>query len=329
MPTLENKIANLSTNPPLLRLLLYGSPKTKKTWLAGTAAEAGFNTILLDSDHGYHILLKNLTASAQKRLMIIEARDGFKKATAAEFLTRFLKLGSVNFNEKTRQIVTNAKILDENCVNLSVASHLSSSTVLIIDSYTALVKSIASRYAIENKIDLTDPSKTDWDGYAWCGALASWMLDKLARLPCHVIVIGHKTVYEKRGKDQKTIEWTRQQVKSTSGPHSMTLGDIFSDILYFENISSSMTKISTRADKDMEGGSRLIPPNIYNWDKLQFKDICKYAGIELPKSDLPFLDFTAHPPADKSPGSVNAPMENISTKSTTNSLQNLFGKQLS
>jgi len=297
MPILSQKVADLSANPPLLRQLYYGSPKTRKTWLAGTAAEAGFNTILLDSDHGYHVLLKNLTPESQKRLMIIEARDSLKQATAAEFMTRFLKFGYVIFHEPSHQVVVNNKLLQDEtfrseCIQLSLEQHLNHNTVLIVDSYTALVRSISFRYAIENKVDLTDPERTDWEGYAWCGALASWMLEKLSRLPCHVIVIGHKTVYEKRSKDQKTIEWTRQQIKSTSGPHSMTVGDMFSDILYFENVSSSMTKISTRADKDMEGGSRLIPPNSYQWEKLQFKDICGYSGIALPSPSLPYLDFS-------------------------------------
>jgi len=316
MPSLSQKISELSENPPLLRQLFYGSPKTRKTWLAGTAAEAGFNTILLDSDHGYHILLKNLKPEAQKRLMIVEARDSLKQAIAAEFMTRFLKFGYAIFNEKSHEIITNTKLLQddsfrENCIQLNVDKHLDHNTVLIIDSYTALVRSIAFRFAIENKVDLTDPSKTDWDGYAWCGSLASWMLEKLSRLPCHVIIIGHKTVYEKRSKDQKTVEWTRQQIKSTSGPHSMTVGDMFSDILYFENVSSSLTKISTRADKDMEGGSRMIPPNSYNWEKLQFKDICGYAGISLPPASLPYLDFSI----PKQEGGLAEPKKvNINTK---------------
>lgn len=315
MPSLSQKITDLAENPPLLRQLYYGSPKTRKTWLAGTAAEAGFNTILLDSDHGYHILLKNLSPKAQKRLMVIESRDALKKATAAEFMTRFLKFGLVTFNESTREIITNVKLIDENCIQLSAEKHLNQNTVLIVDSYTALVRSIASRYAIEHKIDLTDPKKTDWEGYAWCGALASWMLDRLSRLPCHVIIIGHKTVYEKRAKDQKTIEWTRQQIKSTSGPHSMTIGDMFSDILYFENVSSSLTKISTRADKDMEGGSRMIPPDSYKWDDLQFKDICKFAGIKLPDKSLPYLDFSIEKPKEG--------VKNEADKPTINTKPNL------
>jgi len=296
MPTLEQKIAESSTNPPLMRLFFYGSPKTRKTWLAGTAAEAGFNVILLDSDHGYHILLKQLSLAAQKRLMIIEARDSIKVPTAANFLTRFLRFGTVNFDESTRSIITNSKLLTQSCIQLSVDSHLNQNTVLIIDSYTALVRSLNLAFQKDNGYDPTEkfnPKKPGVrDSFGWTGALASWMLEKLTQLPCQVIIIGHKTVYEKHSKDQKTVEWVRTQIKSTSGPHSMTLGDKFSDILYFENISSSMTKISSRPEKDQEGGCRLIPPASYTWDKLQFSHICEYAGISLPSPSLPYLNFS-------------------------------------
>ena len=295
MPSLQQKVENAETNPPLLRILSYGSPKTKKTWHAATAAEAGFNVVLLDSDHGYHILLKTLNAEAQKRLMIIEARDSLKIPTAANFMTRFLKFGWVNFNEKTRSVVTDFKSLDSNCIQLSSDSHLSSNTVLIVDSYTALVRSLQMSFQKDNSLDPSasfDPKKPGIrDSFGWTGSLASWMLEKLCGLPCHVIIIAHKSVYEKYSKDQKTIEWTRVQIKSTSGPHAMTIGDKFSDILFFENVSSAVTKISTRAEKDQEGGSRLIPPNVYNWDKLSFSHICEYAGIPLPSKDLPYLDF--------------------------------------
>ena len=316
MPSLEQKVSDLSENPPLLRQLYYGSPKTKKTWLAGTAAEAGFNTILLDSDHGYHILLKTLSPAAQKRLMVIETRDSVKKPVAASFIIRFLKCGYVIFNEKHREIVTNNKLLLEddfrkNCIQLNIEKHLDHNTVLIIDSYTALVRSLQLSFANDTKLDQTaafDPKKPGIrDGFGWTGALATWMIEKLSQLPCHVIVIAHKSVYEKYSKDQKTIEWTRIQIKSTSGPHAMTIGDKFSDILYFENVSSSLTKISTRAEKDMEGGSRLIPPNSYNWDKLQFKDICGYAGIQLPPASLPYLDFSI----PKQEGGLVAPKKEV------------------
>lgn len=327
MPTLEQKSQSISTNPPLLRLLFYGAPKTRKTWLAGTAAEAGFNTILLDSDHGYHILLKNLSDAAKKRLMVIESTDSLKKANASVFLTTFLKSGKVNFDEATKQILPIHGAMPESAIQLSIDNHLNYNTVLIIDSYTALVKSLTFRYAIENKIDLTDAAKPEWDGYAWCGALATWMLEKLSQLPCHVIVIGHKSIYEKRGKDSRGkefIEYTRTQVKSTSAPHSMTIGDKFTDILIFDQISSIATKISTRADKNIEGGSRLIPPDIYDWKDLQFKNICEFAGIHLPPEDLPYLNFSIPEPKENTLSKNKSP--EINPTITGKKKVNIFGK---
>lgn len=291
MPSLADKLKN-PDDVLLLRELFYGAPKTRKTWLAGTAAEAGFNTILLDADHGYHILTKQLSDEAKKRLTLIECRDSLKSATASKFIARFLKQGKIWFNEKKRSIVLTQNNLDDDCIELNEETHLNRNTVLILDSYSAIVQSIKFSYAIEHQIDLTDPEKESWDGYAWSGMLASYILERLTKLPCHVIVIGHATQYEKRDKTGKNIEWQRRIIKSTSGPHAMTIADKFSDILYFYNVSASTTKIETRAEKDAEGGSRIIPPNVYKWEDLQFKDICKLAGIPLPPSDLPYLDFT-------------------------------------
>jgi len=278
----------------LLRLLYFGAQKTRKTWAACTAAEAGFNTILLDMDHGYHIALDNISPEAQERITLIECQDSLKAARASIFLSKFLKSGKVWFDEEEKKPVLLPQQLNDNCIALDVDRHLNKNTVLIVDSYTALVASIQFQYAKENNIDLSDALKTEWDGYGWAGRLASWTLEKLSQLPCHVIVIGHRSIYEKykgSGKDRK-IDWTRLQVKSVSGPHAMTIGDKFSDILYFEAQSSIRTTIDTRPGKDHEGGSRIIPPNQYDWERLKFRDICALGHIDLPPKDLPYLDFS-------------------------------------
>ena len=297
MPNLETKTINADSSI-LLRELFYGAPKTRKTWLAGTAAEAGFNVILLDADHGYHILTKHLSPEAKKRLYLFECRDSLRVPVAAQFLSRFLKQGKVWFNEKTRTVVPLATNLNDDCVELSQDRHLNSNTVLILDSYTALVNSLKFSYNLERQVDLTDMGEesnsdmmTKRGGYAFTGGLASFIMERITKLPCHVIVIGHANQYEKYSKDGKTLEWSRRVVKSTSNPHSLTFGDKFSDILYFFNASASITKIETRADKDAEGGSRIIPPDSYTWDKLQWKNICELANIPLPPKDLPYLDF--------------------------------------
>lgn len=330
MPTLEDKV-NDTESPLLLRELFYGAPKTRKTWLAGTAAEAGFNVILLDCDHGYHILAKQLSSEARKRLQLFECRDSVTKANACEFLTRFLSNQRVFFNNKTRLVVP-AQPKEENpdISELNISRHLDKNTVLILDSYTALIASLWFRYAIENKINLMDPVKEDdvRPGYAWAGALASTLLEKLTKLPCHVIVTGHETMYEKYkkipGSKKQELEWTRRQIKSTSNPHSMTIGDKFSDILYFYTVSSISTKIDTRPAKLAEGGSRIIPPNAYNWEDLVWEKICGLAGIQLPPKDLPYLDFT--PDITTTGGSPDALIKTISTNPKLTNVKGLEKK---
>jgi len=278
----------------MLRLLYFGSQKTRKTWAALTAAEAGFNVILLDMDHGYHIALDNVKDEHQKRITLIECRDSLKAARACTFMTKFLKTGKVWFDEKERKPISVQQHLNDDCIELDVDRHLNKNTVLIVDSYTALCASLQFQYAKENGIDLADAKKTEWDGYGWVGRLASWIIEKLSQLPCHVIVVGHKSIYEKykgSGKDRK-IDWTRLQVKSVSGPHSMTIGDKFSDILFFEAVSQIRTTIDTRPGKDREGGSRIIKPGLYDWEDLKFTKICEMGHIDLPPKDLPYLDFS-------------------------------------
>ncbi|HFD32015.1 MAG TPA: hypothetical protein ENJ28_04800 [Gammaproteobacteria bacterium] len=298
MPSLADKQTNKDNNL-LLRELFYGAPKTRKTWLAGTAAEAGFNVILLDADHGYHILTKQISPEAAKRISVIECRDSLIQPVASQFIARFLKQGRVWFDESQRKVITSKTNINENTIELSLEKHLNSNTVLILDSYTAIVNSLKFAYAKERRIDLTDLSEDDSadmnlkrNGYAVSGGLASFILERITKLPCHVIVIGHATQYEKYTKDQKKLEWSRRVIKSTSNPHSLTIGDKFSDILYFFNASASVTKIETRAEKDAEGGARIIPPNSYQWADLTWDKICALANIPLPPKDLPYLDLT-------------------------------------
>jgi len=278
MPQLDTSLEEET----LLRLMAFGPGKTRKTWWAGTAAEAGFNVILLDSDDGCAIL-KNLSPAARKRIYRVNIGDTKKRAVAAEFMTWFCKMPSIFWNETDQKRMIKP---DVNCIQLDWA-RFDRNTVVICDSYSALCWSLALRYCIENQIDLADASKTEWDGYRFCGQLATWMLGQLHTLPCHFILIGHQEVYEKyvgTGRDRK-IDWTRTQMKSVSGPHAMTIAKGFDEVLYF-TIQGSSVSIDLRPEKDRDGGGRVIPPGRYKWEDLSFKEVCKLASIPLPPADL-------------------------------------------
>jgi len=298
MPTLNETLEQNT----YFRILEYGSAMTKKTWWAGRAAEAGFNVLILDCD-GKVGVLKQLSSAAKERVFVIDIMDMPLRAVASEFMTYFLTTNKLLWNTRTKQKlhslspeqIQTPELLKD--IILIEPEKLNRNWVIVIDSYTALVESLVNRFALENNIDLSDAKKVDWDGYGFTGRMASWIISTLKQLlKCHIIVIGHKDIYEKRktiivnGRKEQTIEWQRQQPKSTSGPHAMLLAKHFTDILIFKLIGEQF-KIEVRASSEQDGGGIFIPPNLYTWDELSFTKACVFAGMPIP-GEHPTPDFS-------------------------------------
>jgi len=296
MPTLDETLEQNT----YFRILAYGSAMTKKTWWAGRAAEAGFNVLILDCD-GKIGVLKHLTPEARKRIFVLDIMDTPARAISAEFMTYFLTSNKLIWDTKAKQKLHSLSpeqsrdpALLKDIVLLEPAA-LDRNWVVVLDSYTALVESLTHRFAIENNIDLADAKKVEWEGYGFTGRMASWIISTLKQLlRCHIIVIGHKDVYEKRkttvvnGRKEQTIEWQRQQPKSTSGPHAMLLAKHFTDILIFKLVGE-MFKIEVRASSEQDGGGIFIPPKLYSWDELSFNQACQFAGMPTPEKTSPKL----------------------------------------
>jgi len=274
----------------LLRILEYGPAKSKKTWWIGKAAEAGYNVLFLDGDNGWHIL-KQIKPEAQKRIQIIDARDKLGQPMFAAFLTSLLKRGKIVWDNKARKI-ENIKP-NENCIAIDL-NKFGQFDIVVIDSWTALARSLMLQYAKEHMIDLTDADDQDedkWGYYRWAGTLINWLATQFTALDCHIAVIGHADQYEKRSKDGKSVIFSKRQVKSTSGPNAMQLPSQFSEILYFYPKGKAF-KIDTFGTDEADGGSRLIAPGTYNWDALQFVDLIKVAGLPLPDKSHPLIDYS-------------------------------------
>ena len=284
MPPLTVKLEE-GTN---LRLLLYGPQKMKKTWWAGKFAEAGFNVVLIDSDDGTQIL-KQIAPEAHSRINIISTKDDFDRACAFLFLTNFLKGKPILWDDTARRAVYNlGGVIKEHGHFVLDVSKFDSNTVLVLDTWTAITMSTVLQFALANNIDLSDATKTEWDGYRWCGSAADFILLKLKTLRCHVVLVGHQTVYEKwiGSKKDRKLDWSRTQLISTSGPHGMKIGKDFTDILYFK-MAGSETRIDTNPESTRDGGCRHIPPGVYNWDKFSPKVVCEIAGAAMPDGSQP------------------------------------------
>lgn len=328
MPTLNDQLASKQ----ILRELIYGPAKSKKTWWACAAAEAGFQVFLLDANRGYAIL-QQLSPEARERVFILDIADELTNYAASAFATLFCKGQPFAWDEANKTPTHTGHI----GARIIAPRALNRNCVLVLDSWTDIVTSLALRYHQQNNIDIAKPEELDKRSFfGWTGAMASWLVTALVALPCHVILIGHWAQYEKikrvqEGNKIKEIPlYERRQIVSSSGPNAMTIPGKFDEVMYFYNHGSAF-KIEVEGHKDADGGSRRIPSRTYKWEELQFGTIANIANVtldpELPHVEFPLIDELAVQQRKKaSHGLLQVPKETATVKAgvKTGGLSALF-----
>ena len=139
--------------------------------------------------------------------------------------------------------------------------------------------------------------------------MATWIIESLKALPCHVIIIGHQNTYEKyrgTGRDRKLIS-VREQPISTSNPHSQTLDTHFDEFYSFYR-RGSINYIDTSGDVGRAGGSRTMEPKAWKWEELPSSRLCQEQGIALPGPDAPLREYPETAEIQlRTPGTPGAP----------------------
>ena len=248
------------------RILLYGREKTRKTMWALSAAQHGFNVLLLDGDDGAHIS-RQFPADAMKRVAHVRLVDKPNDHVFARTIVKFVKGEAFALDERTRRLHTRPDDKPGWFV-CDGAAKLTGDDVVVIDSWTALTSSMKLQFSATNRIDLADAAKTDWTGYGWMQNLTDYILDSLHHLPCHIIVIAHEQQYEKykgTGTD-RVVDWSRTQPLAASGNTSGRLGKHFSDNFRFVGKRATSTTIQAKGNADQVGGSRYFPPADFNYE---------------------------------------------------------------
>lgn len=290
MPIASTKV---ETGDFLFRVLAFGPPKARKTWWAARAAECGFNVIILDGDDGSHIVNPGtISADALKRIGIVQCADVGSKPVFWPVINRFFKRERFALDEVSRDIRLSPQgcNLDHSHVVFD-ASKLTKNDVLVIDSWTALSASVRLTNAIQMRIELDDGEKVERELYGTDFNVLNWVLQQFKGLSCHLIIIGHEVNWEKRTPDGKTILEQRKQLISSSGNQAKRIPAYMSDVLYFQIVGSD-TRILTSADKEREGGCRIIPPGTYFFDnpdvnkRLTFEDMCRRCNVPHPENEI-------------------------------------------
>lgn len=275
-----------------IRVFLYGPGKSKKTWWALRAAEAGFRVLLFSLERG-HGIAQQLPTKAQERIYLLEAHDSPANGYASTFVTTAFREFNFWADEETRRVAASA-VPGMRHYDMR---NFGRDTVIVIDTYTALAISTGRNFSYDNNIDLADADKQEWPGYGWCGRLLTWMLTQFRSAPCHIIIIGHETQYEKykklpgiQNKDKRgPLEFSRRQPMSSSNPHGMSISRDFDNVFYMYAEGRSFY-LDTRGNKNEDAGSRIIAPDRYDWDKLTFGELALRANVPAPKNVAPF-DF--------------------------------------
>lgn len=272
--------SNINSSGQLLRTLIFGEAKVRKSSWACMAAEAGFNVVLLDGDDGSQVV-RQLPPKVQEKVLVVDVRDTIDRAVFKEFLATFIRAkASFNWNERDRK--SDFGTLNPECSYIKFSpSLLTSNDVLILDSWKAFTKSTLLAFVLQNDIDLSDAEKEEWPGYSYQSLFQDFVLKSMHCLKCHIIVIGHETVYEKwdrRNKKEPKLLSRKTQIVSSSGPHAKTVMTEFTDILYVERLGPTTFTINTGGDSDRIGGSRLIEPRIFQYDQLPVTKLLEKIG---------------------------------------------------
>lgn len=253
----------------LVRTLIYGKDKTKKTWWACRAAEDGYNVILLDGDDGATIV-RNLPIEAQKKILIVNVCDTAKRAVFTRFMATFNRGVPFLWDEQSKvSLAPNTKRDPSHSYVYFDTEKFTGNDVVIIDSWTALAMSTAFEFANETDTDLAQVER-DGDNFAMTNYQARFLdlaLGKVKTYNAHAIVVGHETDYEKgkgKGKDRKIVGNYIQPISST-GPQGQKLGKFFENVLRFTRNSDISYTIDAGGDDSRSGGSRLLPPQKFNW----------------------------------------------------------------
>lgn len=305
----------------LVKLLLIGDGKLGKTWYAGMAAMGGFDVLYMDGDVGSQTL-SQLPREAQEHIYLLDVcdtlLDGRKDAKFWDTIHSFANAVDFRWNDDAQREAT------RNDINSTIwgikPGRLDASTVLVLDSWTAMCESIMTKAAQVHGVDLADASTAEMRPvYQAAGLKATQILQLIRSMPCHIIVLAHPDEYSHMSKpdgvkvrnlNEKdlTVDWTKMIPRSTSKPHGLQMSKYFSDIGWMEtNATGSQRFINFKLSSERVSGGhftdRKDPATDYS-----FANLVKLLGGNLPESRNTDHWLTIIPPTEVDSTDVVAPV---------------------
>lgn len=172
------------------RAILYGSPKTGKTELAGRLAEH-FNLLWFDLENGF-VTLTKLPAEWQERIELVSIPDTKTYPIAIETMLKVITGKALTVCEAHGKVDCPLCKKEGAPVIAIELNSIPDDTIVVIDSLTQLANSAMSFLTIKE----SDTYKPEWTDYRNQGSLMDKFLSQVQQAPFNVVCITHETETE-------------------------------------------------------------------------------------------------------------------------------------
>ena len=206
------------------RILVFGPPKSGKTWLVGKLAEAGFKLKWFDLESG-RTTLYQLSDAAQDRIEIFAIPDTKDFPIAAETLMHVIKGFPV------RICHTHGKVSCAICMKATPGdfsticlNNMKEDEIFVLDSTTQFSNSIMSHIG-RGKDDLWKP---EWSDYRTQGAMLDRFLSSVQNGSFNCVIITHEASVPLEDGKEKLVP-----VAGTSN-FSRNTAKYFDEVVYCE-----------------------------------------------------------------------------------------------
>ena len=194
------KLSEISIVDAPKHILIYGPPKTGKTFQSVKLADHGYNIKLIDLENGFKVA-KQLSQEAQERIDIISLPDTKENPCAMQALSNLFARGEFS------PCIKHGLHKCQNCIAQQLpANHLKLSDlgpkdVVVLDSMTQWGNSILSHIG-KNKGEDWVP---EWEDWRKLGAVLDMGLSSIQNSPYNWIVITHEIMAKQQNKEEKIV----------------------------------------------------------------------------------------------------------------------------
>ena len=204
------------------RALLFGPPKSGKSYLAGKLS-SDFDILWFDLENGVDTL-RQLPMEQQERIELISLPDSRVYPIAIETMLKVIKGAPVDICEEHGKVACALCKKESKPFSSIALNQLPSSTVVVVDSLTQLTNSAIAHITKSQP----DDYKLNYDDWANLGKLLDTFLSQVQQARYNIVCISHES--------EVAMEDGKKKLVPTAGTtnFSRNTAKYFDEVIYCE-----------------------------------------------------------------------------------------------